>query len=265
MNKEQPWLDPDSGKHKTMYPLSWGKRNSYALFSPGIDRFFLVDSYDPYIMLETSRVLSSKISNIVYILDKDTPEMDNSNCLLFTTKHKMDEKFHGGPTASSHKQSSFMIKIRPDIMISTSWPIDFVDPMRKQALINLQEYALFALRVVHSITAAMALRNSFPDRYYMDAYFKDQCPQDFVVRSDTTSSPNGIEHEIKKILYYSSSVEDAIESIHNTWREFSQEDVFGSRQLFYDFLGIKQPDDLEKLGQPGVFNKEKHSQTMWVV
>lgn len=263
--QESPWMNPDVGPHKTMYPLSWGKKNSYALFSPGIDRFFLVDSYDPYTMLETSRVLSSKISNIVYVLDKDTPDMDNSNCFLFTTKHKMDEKFYGGPTASSHKQSSFMIKIRPDIMIQAPWPIDFVEPTRKQALMRLQEYALFCLRAIHSITAAMALRNSFPERYYMDTFFKDKCPQDFIARPDTTIAPNGMDFEIKNILYYSESIEVAIESIHDAWRKFSQEDVLGSRQLFYDFLGIPQPEDLQKLGQPGKLDKDKHSQTMWVV
>jgi len=265
MTNQSPWNDPNTGLCKTIYPLSWGKQNSYVLFSPGIDRFFLVDSFDPWIMLETSRILSSKISNIVYILDKETPFFDNSDCLYYTTKHKMNEKGYGGPTVMSHRQSSFMMKIQSDMVIKTDWPIDFIDEDRKQALLRLQDYAQFTLRIVHSITAAVGLRNSFPEKHYIDNYFKDYCPSDLVARSDTTSAPDGMEYLIKNILYDSETVQEALEKIHESWRKYSWEDVLGIRQTFYTYSGIEQPEDLKNLGDPGNFDKTRNPQTMWVV
>lgn len=265
MDSQKPWTDPEMGLCKTLYPLSWSKKNSYVLFSPGIDRFFLVDSLDPWIMLEASRILSSKISNIVYILDQETPYFDNSDCFYYTTKHKMEEKFYGGPTVMSHRQSSFMIKIRPDMIFKTDWPIDFNNPERKEALLKLQEYSQFVLRIVHALTCAVNLRNSFPERYYVETFFKDQYPENLTARPDTTDSPHGMEHLIKNILYDSSSINEALECIHNAWRKYSFNDVLGIRQTFYTYSGIKQPDDLASLGAPGDFDKNRNTQTMWVV
>jgi len=261
----RPWNDPNTGLCKTIYPLSWGKQNSYALFSPGIDRFFLVDSFDPWIMLETSRILSSKISNILYILDKQTPLFDNSNCFYYTTKHKMNEKYYGGPTVMSHRQSSFMMKIQPEMVIKTEWPIDFRSEDRNSVLLRLQDYSQFVLRVIHSITAAVSLRNSFPEKHYIENYFKNFSPSNFTARPDTTTSSDGIEHVIKNILYDSDTIQDALENIHESWRKYSWEDVLGIRQTFYTYSGIDQPEDLKNLGNPGNFDKFRNSQTMWVV
>lgn len=155
--EKKPWLNQDEPYHRTFYPMSWGKENSYALFSPGIDRFFLVDSYDPWIMLETSRVLSSKISNIVYVLDQPSIDFDNDDCLYYTTKHKVKEKCYGGPTVMSHRQNSFMIKIRQDMVVKKGWPIDFEKTDRKDALNRLKEYAAFCLRAIHALRDLQAI------------------------------------------------------------------------------------------------------------
>lgn len=248
----------------SIYPLSWGKKNSYALFSPGIDRFFLVDNYDPWIMLETSRILSSKISNILYILDQSTPFFDNSDCLFYSTKHKMNEKKYGGPTVLNHRQSSVMTKIPKDMVIKTDWPIDFRSDKRKLALLKLQTYSQFVLKVVHAITIAVNIRNAFPEKHYVDNYFKDYAPADFTARSDTTNSDIGMEILIKNILYDSSTVEESLENIHQAWRKHSREDVLGFRQDFYSYLRLNQPMDLRQLGDPGNFDKLRNSQTMWV-
>lgn len=261
----KPWADHSDPFLKTFYPQSWGKQNGYALFSPGIDRFILVDSYDPWIMLETSRVLSSKISNIVYVLDRPTELFDNSNCLYYSTKNKVDEKTYGGPTVMAHRQNSFMMKIRPDSIIKTEWPIDFNDPDRKNALLKLKDYAEFCLRVIHAITLAFNFKNPFPEKYYLETYFQNEYPSDFTVRADNTSCIEGMELLIKNILYSSESLNDALEGIHTAWRTYSQGDILGYRQSFYFFMGLEQPHDLEDLGKPGTIDKDRNDQTMWVV
>lgn len=265
MINKKPWLQSSSGMHKTMYPLSWNKKNGYALFSPGIDRFFLIDSYDPWIMLETSRVLSSKVSNIVYVLDKETLSIDNLNCLFYTTKHKMNEKFYGGPTVMSHRQSSMILKIQSNMLKKTEWPIDFLEPTRKAALLKLKEYSQFSLRIVHAITCAVNLRNSFPEKYYLDTYFSKCSPDEFTARADTSDFNDGMDVLIKNILYDSPSIEIALDQIHDAWRKYTYHDVLGIRQTFYQYSGIEQPQDLKDLGSPGEFDKIRSPQTMWVV
>jgi len=262
---EKPWLNEEDPYHRTVYPLSWGKKSSYALFSPGIDRFILVDDYDPWVMLETSQVLSSKISNIVYVLDQETKYFDNRDCLLHTTKHKVEEKIYGGPTVMSHRQSSFMMKIRPNSIIEAGWPIDFNKSDRIEALLKLKEYSMFCLRMIHSLNIAFNFKNPFPEKHYLENFFKDEYPKDFIVRADNTTCTEGMVSLIKNILYSSNSIEDALDQIDQAWRTHSQNDILGFRQSFYFVAGLKQPNDLEKLGAQGTIDKDRNDQTMWVV
>ena len=259
---EKPWMNHDDPFVKTFYPLSWGKKNSYTIFSPGINRFLLVDSYDPWIVHETSRVISSKISNIVYVLDQVTPPFDNSNCLEYSTIHKINEMKYGGPTAMAHRQSSFMMKIQKDNVAHYGWPQDFIKPDRKEALLRLQEYIAFSLRAVYAITIGLAFRDPFPEKYYMETYFRGEYPEDFVIRSDITSAPFGIDVEIKKILYNSQTLEEALDNIHKAWIQYSQDELVGIRQAFYWILGLEQPPEVKALGNP---TRDSVNYTLWAV
>jgi hypothetical protein len=261
----KPWMIDEKPFHSTFYPLHWGKQNSYAIFSPGIDRFLIVDNYDPWVLHETARVLSPKISTITYVLDQPTPHMTNENCLEFSTKHKIEEKQYGGPTIMSHRQSGHMMKIRPNMVREEGWPIDFETPVRKAALLRLQEYTRFSLRVMHSLTIGSMFRNPFPEKYYMDTFFENEYPEEFKVRVDCTNAPEGMEKIIKNILYVSDTLDQALEEIHNAWRTHSWNDISGFRQAFYFSMGLTQPDDLEALGTTGEFDKDRNDQTMWVV
>jgi hypothetical protein len=260
-----PWLNTTDGFHKTFYPPSWNKKNSYAIFSPGIDRFLIVDNYDLWILYEAGKVLSSKVSTMVYILDKITPDdMNNETCINFTTKHKKSEKGYGGPMIMSHRQSASLSKIPKDMIIDAGWPEDFADGARKEILIKLQEYALFSLRTIYAITLSVNFRNFFPEKEYLDVFFHNQYPQDLKIYYDNSSADCGIINLIKTILYESDSTEAALESIHNAWLTYSNNDPSDTRQLFYQILGIVQPTELENLGPPG-FIKDRNNQTTWVV
>lgn len=261
---EKPWLNALEGLHRTYYPLGWNKQNSYTIFSPGIDRFLIIDNYDLWMVYETGKVLSSKVSNIVYVLDKDTPNMNNQNCLNFSTLHKKKESGYGGPMIMSHRQSTSMSKIPADMVLEVGWPIDFSSEERKQVLLKLQEYALFSLRTIYAITLAVNFKNFFPEKEYLDLFFHNEYPKDFKIRHDTTSAENGMIISVKKILYESDSVGSALLSIKNLWLTHSQDDPSGTRQLFYHLLGIHQPEELKAFGPPG-FIKDRNNQTTWVV
>ncbi len=260
----RPWLS-DKGFHETFYPLSWGKEYSYTLFSPSINRFILVDSLDPWMMHETGKVLSSKVSTMVYILDKETPIMTNDDCLYFTTLHKKLEKGFGSPNIPAHRQTASLSKIPPNMITRIGWSVDFIKPDRKAALIRLHEYAQFVLRCVYAIHLAVNHRLFFPEKEYFDTFFHEQYPKHLTLTYDSTTAPNGMINHIKTILYDSQSTEEALSLIHESWRKYSKHDPSGIRQMFYGILGISQPDDLEKLGKPGMLNIENNHQTMWVV
>lgn len=260
----KPWL-AEKGFHETFYPLSWGKEFSYTIFSPGINRFLLVDTYDPWVVYETAKVLSSKVSTMVYILDQVTPTITNENCLYYTTLHKKLEKGFGSPNIASHRQTAALSKIPKDIIVKRGWSADYVKPDRKEALLRLQEYARFCLRCVYAVTLSVNHKIFFPEKEYLETFFDGQYPKDFKVRYDSTTAEEGMVSLIKKILYDAESLEAAITQIHEAWRTHSKQDPSGTRQLFYGILGINQPEDLEKLGKPGVMDKGNNYQTMWVV
>jgi hypothetical protein len=266
MNNEtkMPWLNIDEGLHKTFYPLSWYKQNSYAIFSPGVDRFLIVDNYDPWMVYETGKVLSSKVSTMVYILDKVTPDMTNATCMNFTTRHKKSEKGYGGPAIMSHRQSASLSKIPTDMIIESGWPVDFIDNDRKQILTRLQEYALFSLRTIYAITLSVNFGNFFPEKEYLDTFFHGQYPEDLKIYHDNSSADQGMINLIKTILYESNSVDEALKAISAAWLTYSANDPSDTRQMFYRMLGIPQPKELENLGPPG-FAKNRNNQTTWVV
>jgi hypothetical protein len=264
-SSSKPWMSDEKPFCSTFYPLHWGKKNSYAIFSPGIDRFLIVDNFDPWILHETARVLSSKISTITYVLDQPTPHMTNETCLTFSTKHKIEERQYGGPTVMSHRQSGHMMKIKPGMVYEAGWPIDFEISERKEALLRLQEYARFTLRAIHALTIGSMFRNPFPEKYYMDTFFENEYPVELKVRADCTDAPDGMEKTIKNILYAADTLDQALEQIHHAWREYTWSDISGFRQAFYYSMGLTQPDDLEALGTTGEFNKDRNDQTMWVV
>lgn len=261
---QKPWLS-DKGFHETFYPLSWGKEHSYVIFSPGVNRFLLVDTYDPWIVYETAKVLSSKISTIVYILDQETPSFTNEDCLYYTTLHKKLEKGFGSPNITTQRQTPAISKIPKGMIVKTGWSPDYIKKDRKDALMRMQEYAKFCLRCVYAITLSVNHRIYFPEKEYLEIFCKGQYPGDLLLTNDTTTAPDGMISLIKTILYEAESIEIALSKIHDAWRKYSQADVSGTRQLFYGILGIHQPEDLEKLGKPGVMNMENNHQTMWVV
>lgn len=260
----KPWLEAD-GLHRTFYPISWQKENSYTIFSPGIDRFLIVDNYDPWIVYETGKVLSSKVSNIIYILDKHTPEMSNETCLNFSTLHKKNESGWGSPNIMTHRQSVTMSKIPSDVVLERGWPVDFVTDERRQILLTLQEYALFSLRAIYAITLSVNYRNFFPEKEYLDVFFHNQFPKDFKSRHDITKAEQGITAVIKTILYESNSIEEALELIGQSWLKYAKDDPSGIRQSFYKILGLEQPSELKNLGPAGFLKDRNNNQTMWVV
>jgi hypothetical protein len=266
----RPWNDA-IGYHSTFYPNIWGKKNAFTIFSPAADRFLLVDDLDLFLVHETARILSSKVSTITYILDRNQPEaqnMDNTNCLEYSTRHKKESAEFGSIAPLRHKQTATLRKIQiENIVYCAGWSPEYSTVERKDKLLELHEYATFVLRTLHAIRLAEETSNYFPEASYAESYFEGLVPDNFRVLydGDGSTAPRGMKHEICKILYHSNTIEQALEEIHNAWRTYSSNSVVSIRRQFYFCWGIDEPADLLAVHYNGFWNKEVHNKTSWVL
>jgi len=242
MENTKPWLDLKDNKVSQFYPASANAKNCYALFSPPLDRFLIVDNLDPWIMFEAAKIISSKIIVVCYILnDSEVSDMTNENCLLYGTVHKKGENTYGSSLMSSVKQPACMTHFNSKI-IQLGWPSEFTTDARKEMVLKMQEYSLFVLRCLHAVTISDAYRNIFPESKYLHDYMSDSSPKDLQVCFDSTIAPTGMVNVIKSILYHSNSVDEALEEIRLAWEKYSKNDISGFREKFYDCLGIPMPE-----------------------
>jgi hypothetical protein len=242
MENTKPWLDLKDNKVSQFYPASANAKNCYALFSPPLDRFLIVDNLDPWIMFEAAKIISSKIIVVCYILnDSEVSDMTNENCLLYGTVHKKGENTYGSSLMSSVKQPACMTHFNSEI-IHLGWPSEFTTDARKEMVLKMQEYSLFVLRCLHAVTISDAYRNIFPESKYLHDYMSDSSPKDLQVCFDSTIAPTGMVNVIKSILYHSNSVDEALEEIRLAWEKYSKNDISGFREKFYDCLGIPMPE-----------------------
>lgn len=243
MQNYKPWLTVHDNNCLPYYPSAKPNYNCYAIFSPSVDRFLIVDNLCPWMILKTAEILSSKISTVTYILNPEISiEIDNSNCLYYSTEHKKGEPTLGGAGQNSHKQSASMAHINNTKVIFKGWSEEFKEKNRKKFLSELQEYALFVLRCVHSIKIADSFRNTFPESHYLKNYFENEHPDEFTKYFDGTVSSKGMYNEITNILYHSKNTVDAINNINEVWKKYSKFEITGMRELFYNCSGIEKPN-----------------------
>jgi len=227
----RPWAE--------YYPANKNTPNRYALFAPPLDRFLIVDNLDPWLLFETGKIISSKIINVSYILKAD--ELTNDNCLNYGTRHKRNEIMYGSSSMSSIKQSASMAFLKENEIVDKGWSKEFDTVDRKKAVLDLQEYALFVLQCIHAITIAESYRNLWPESKYLEDFFPNTSPAEFKIKFDPTEAPRGMMHEIKNILYHSSSITEARSNIDKAWIEYSQTDNASFRGLFYSASGLTPP------------------------
>lgn len=241
MKDKKPWLDLTNDTVSQFYPASANAKNHYALFSPPLDRFLIVDNLDPWIMFEAAKIISSKIIVVCYILnDNVVSDMTNDNCLLHGTVHKKGENTYGSSLMSSVKQPACMTHFNSEI-IQLGWPSEFTTDARKEIVLKMQEYSLFVLRCLHALTISDAYRNIFPESKYLHDYMSNSSPKKLQVCFDSTIAPKGMASVIKSILYHSNSVDEALEEIRLAWEKYSKNDISGFREKFYECLGIPMP------------------------
>jgi hypothetical protein len=228
-----------------------GKRyNANCYYSPGVDRFFAVDSLDPYTALEVAQILSGKMPGIaVCVLGQDDVIMNNENCHEYTLEEK--QVFALGASILFSRQIPAIRKFaNPSVKhVGPQLPPDYDNNENGQIFMEFKQYARFVIQAWHAAKISEMQFNFLPMEQYNNDFFSALNPG-FETPADNVNGQlkTGITKEIKKILYYSNSHEEALEKIAQMWRENNTPLSIYWRQTFYNFLEIDPPVDLATVG-----------------
>lgn len=244
ISTKEPWLKGNVSHHARFYSAWYGKRNANAIYAPGLDRFLLVDNFDLWLTMEVARILSSKIPTQVFLLAKDVPEFDNTNCLETTIIDKRKYVINGSNILTARQVPSLHVLLEPDSVANVGTPRDYQTGTHKEMLDNLRSYSLFVLRNIHAITIADAIKNITPFEEMVKDYLPNHIP-DIRIPQDQSLSSKGIKKEIKSILYQSMSVKEALERIENVWYEFGY-NLPEFRDMYYYYMGLEIPVRLKE-------------------
>lgn len=244
------WGNTFDSKISSFFMNAVKKRsNANVYYSPGVDRLFAVDTFDPYTSLEIAQILSSKMPAIaVLILHKDEIfGVNNGNCINYTIKDK--NPIPGQAALLFSRQMPVIRKLdAPQLTLADDFPPDYNYNENLNTFLLFHEYAKFVIRAWHTAKLCDMTHNLLPMNVY-DGFLKDIKPEGWATPPDNAngSSKLGITTEIKKILYFSDNIEEALERIANMWRENNTPLTLHWRKQFYALLEEEtEPEDLQQ-------------------
>ena len=225
------------------------RRNSNAYFSPGVDRFFAVDDFDPYTAYEIGQILSSKVPGIgIAVLKVDDAVMSPESCHHYTMKIK-NPFFNGAGILFARQFPALRKMAEPNaIFAGEALPLDYQDQERSTAFFELKEYAQYVIKAWHAAKLCEIHFNFMPMADYAIAYYDGMIPEDFTLPVDNSNTgviETGLTKEIRKILYFSDSITEARESICNMWLQNNVPLTANWRAMFYRLIVEEVPDVLK--------------------
>jgi hypothetical protein len=240
---------------ENFYP-SINSKTYYALYAPAVERFLLVERYNPMVFLQTGYVLSSKLSAVIFLLPENEkhPAMTPESCLLFSLSHvkyNMEANVHGIrpiPTMSFLKHNK---------VIKLGEPKNFVINGKKEILIKLQSYAIFCQLCLHAINLASMLNQHTwtqiknEQHYYNNIFFETEAEN--IKKNDV--------EQIMHLLFFSNNKNEALTNIETFWLkkiendaddkihwpEKITRDLLEYINLFYNILGENTPHNLKNI------------------
>lgn len=222
------------------------RTNANAYYSPSVDRFFAVDTFDPYTALEIAQILSSKMPGIsVCILQATDVPMDNTNCINYTIEEK---NLTVGPANILYgRQTPTLSKIPRGVNIirPVGHPhVDFDNNERYQLFLKFHEYAKFTIQCWHAIKLTDALQNILPTETYAEDLL--DIPEDMNVPPDSTNGylKISVKKYVKQILYTSNSPEQALDQIKQMWIDNDTGAIIPYRRTFYSLLELPEPEGI---------------------
>lgn len=244
------WGRTTDTKLSSFFMNGFGRRaNANIYYSPGVDRLFAVDNYDPYTAMEIAQILSSKMPAIaVLILYKDElKEVNNGNCINYTIKNK--NPIPGQAALLFSRQMPVVKKLlSPQLVLVEDFPADFNYNENLNTFVLFSEYAKFVIRVWHTAKICDMTHNVLPMGAY-NSFLADVKPEGWTTPPDNVNGDSniGITTEIKRILYFSDNIEEALERIADMWRANNTPLSIHWRKQFYALIEEEQePVDLQQ-------------------
>lgn len=241
------WEKTVGAKTCNFHMNTFNKRyNANCYYSPGVDRFFAVDSLDPYTALEVAQLLSGKMPGIaVCVLGKDDVIMNNENCHEYTLEEK--QVFALGASILFSRQIPAIRRFVDKSVkhVGPVMPDDYTNNENYNVFMQFKQYARFVIQAWHAAKTCDMQFNFLPMEQYANDFF-DVLNPGFNAPADNVNGQlkTGITKEIKKILYFSNSHEEALDKIAQMWRENNTPLSVYWRAQFYNLLEISPPADL---------------------
>jgi hypothetical protein len=205
------------------------KRNG--IYCPIIDRWLLIDEYDHSVTLETARILASKIASTVFVLPNQEIGIDNDNCLNYTLFDKTVQKKPGGADLFT-SQIPVTRTLKRNQIYDLGIPEDFKSAHRLDALKKLKRYAHLVHRCMYAISIVDQNQGSYNNFKFSSDFFPEQ-QKNFEFYSDQSDYQYGILSEIKKILYFSNEIDNALNSIKTLWDSQKRIMIVRFKDQFY--------------------------------
>lgn len=241
------WEKTMAAKTAYFHMNRFNKRiNANCYYSPGVDRFFAVDTLDPYTALEVAQLLSGKMPGIaVCVLGPDDVTMTNENCHEYTLEEK--QVFALGASILFSRQIPAIRRfVNKSVRhVGAQLPPDYDNNDNGAVFMQFKQYARFVIQAWHAAKTCEMQFNFLPMEQYNDDFFASLNPG-FETPVDNVNGQlkTGITKEIKKILYFSNSHEEALDKIAQMWRENNTPLAIYWRRQFYNLLEIDPPADL---------------------
>lgn len=233
------WWHMNSSKKRT---------NANAFYSPGVDRFFGVDSFDPYTAYEIAKILSSKVPGIaVCVLTMRDPTFTSEDCHHYTLSNK--SIFSSGASILYSRHTPALRKMQePDVVRMDTLPLDYESGPAYDMLMELTKYTKFVIAITHAAKLCEIHFNHLPMEDY-NRDFLSEINSDLSAPWDSINSASlktGITREIIKLLYFSDSEAQAMAGIEELWKQNNSFNGTLWRTMFYKALEF-QPESLKNL------------------
>ena len=192
------WDEHKLSSFRKFYPEPPAGGYGYGLYMPAVDRFLLVDPYDPLGALHAAKLLSGKVPLSVYSLPSGH-SLTNRNCLLWSLRAKT--------VHLSEAMKPTLCELEENSLSEEGAPADFSDLVREQ------EFALFVWRASYALRLTDAQCNKSDHQFFLKLFSDEMGNLPLACNIDDTRWPNGFVSAVEKILYLSTTVGQAKEKL----------------------------------------------------
>lgn len=242
----------DQYHYSLFYRDHKGIRRRYAIYAPSLDRFLHVSDQDMWASFETAEILSSKIQTQLCILPPgfvSPPEykalIDNQNCIYYGI-HDKSELGQVYSNILNWRQTPNIIMLYPEDKLQCHDILPDKFNEHPDMFKRLKEYTDYVYPRVAAAAILPQFFNPLYNQRFIEQYGDDGWADTTSNKVDPSNTKNGIEYELKNILYSSNSIDEAEDRIYKFWKK-NRLGIKFMIKGYYKLIGAKMPEDLKGL------------------